>query len=283
MGQGLGALVMVPLTQVLIGQIGWRSTFVVSACVILAAVVPSNALLQRWRPEEVGQFPDGEAMPLQASQGHGDSPSTQQESDGDSTLYATIRSFPFWGITCGHLALGTAVFMINTHMVAHLVSSGLDKLLAAFVFGLIGFIRIGGTLFWGFVSDRLGRNGAYAVATGVVLLGLSLVIAIRVDSPMWFVYLAAVLYSIGHSAGTPTYGAVIADVFSGRQIGLIFGLVEVSFGLGSAFGAWAGGYLFDLTGSYRWAFAFCLLCFALSALAIHACFRWQNRNAISAH
>jgi hypothetical protein len=32
---------------------------------------------------------------------------------------------------------------------------------------------------------------------------------------MWFVYLAAVLFSIGHSAGTPTYGAVIADIFSG--------------------------------------------------------------------
>jgi MFS family permease len=168
--------------------------------------------------------------------------------------------------------------MINTHMVAHLVSCGLDKLVAAFVFGLVGFIRIGGTLFWGFVSDRLGRNGAYAIATGVVLLGLSFVIAIRVGSPMWFVYLAAVIYSIGHSAGTPTYGAVIADVFSGRQIGLIFGLVEVSFGLGSAFGAWAGGYLFDITGSYRWAFAFCLLCFALSALAVHACIRWQNRE-----
>jgi MFS family permease len=269
---------MVPLTQLLIGQIGWRSTFVVSASLILAAVVPSNALLQRRRPEEVGQFPDGEAMPPHAGQGRGNSHSTQQESESDWTLRQTIRSFPFWGITCGHLALGTAVFMINTHLVAHLVSSGLDKLLAAFVFGLIGFIRIGGTVFWGFVSDRVGRNGAYAIATSVVLLGLSLVIAIRTDSPMWFVYLAAVLYSIGHSAGTPTYGAVIADVFSGRRIGLIFGLVEVSFGLGSAFGAWLGGYLFDVTGSYRWAFGFCLFCFALSALAIHACIRWQKRR-----
>jgi MFS family permease len=244
----------------------------------VVAVVPGNALLQRRRPEEMGQFPDGEAMPPQDSHGHSHSHSTKDESDSGLTLSATVRSFPFWCLTCGHLALGTAVFMINTHMVAHLVSCGLDKLVAAFVFGLIGFIRIGGTLFWGFVSDRLGRNGAYAIATGVVLLGLSLVIAIRVGSPMWFVYLAAVLYSIGHSAGTPTYGAIIADVFSGRRIGLIFGLVEVSFGLGSGFGAWAGGYLFDVTGSYRWAFAFCLFCFALSTLAVHACTRWQNRQ-----
>jgi MFS family permease len=222
-------------------------------------------------------------MPSQGGQSHRDPPSSKYESNSGSTLYATIRSFPFWGITCGHLALGTAVFMINTHMVAHLVACGLDKLAAAFVFGLVGFIRIGGTLFWGFVSDRLGRNRGYAIATAVVLLGLSFVIAIRVDSPMWFVYLAGVIYSIGHSAGTPTYGAVIADVFSGRRIGLIFGLVEVSFGLGSALGAWAGGYFFDVTGSYRWAFTLCLLCFALSALAIHACTKWQQREAWGAH
>jgi MFS family permease len=278
MGQGFGALIMVPLTQFLIDEIGWRSTFVVTASLILVAVVPGNALFQRWRPEEVGQFPDGEAMPSQAAYVGRQPHSTGRENDPGSTWSATIRSFPFWSLISGHLALGTAVFMINTHMVAHLVSVGLDKLVAAFVFGLIGFIRIGGTLFWGFVSDRLGRNQAYAVSVGVVLVGLGSVIAIRADSPMWFVYLAAVIYSIGHSAGTPTYGAVIADVFSGRRVGLMFGLLEVGFGLGSAIGAWAGGYLFDVLGSYRWAFGFCLFCFVISALAIHACIKWQSRK-----
>lgn len=277
MGQGLGALIMVPFTQFLIGEIGWRSTFIVSAWLIMIAVVPGNALFQRRRPEDIGQIPDGE--PMAASQGRGRSRAhLSTETDTDVPLSSTIRSFPFWCMAGGHLALGTAVFMINTHIVAHLVSTGLDKLLAAFVFGLIGFIRIGGTAFWGLVSDRLGRNTAYWIATAVVLLGLGLVIAIRVGSPMWFVYLAAVVYSVGHSAGNPTYGAVIADLFTGRRIGLIFGLVEVTFGLGSALGAWAGGYLFDITGSYRWPFSLCLLCFALSALAIDACARWQKRD-----
>ena len=170
--------------------------------------------------------------------------------------------------------------MINTHIVAHLVSLGLDKLVAAFVAGLIGFVRIGGTALWGFVSDRLGRDRAYGVAVLVTLIGLGCLIAIPLDSAIWFVYFAAVLYSIGHSAGTPIYGAVIADTFSGRKIGLIFGFLEIGFGLGSAFGAWFGGYLFDVTGSYRWPFSLCLLCFAISGLAIHACLKWQIRQAL---
>ncbi|MGE5304405.1 MAG: MFS transporter [Alphaproteobacteria bacterium] len=278
MGQGLGALVMVPMTQYLISEIGWRNTFMITASLILVLIVPANALLQRRRPEEVDQFPDGGNVPAADPIGsHGSS--RNPGSSRQWTLSSAAASFPFWSIIIGHLGLGTALFMINTHLVAHLVSRGLDKLLAAFVFGLIGFMRIGGTLIWGFASDRLGRDLAYAIATGIVLLGLGCVIAIPVGSPMWFVYLAAVIYSIGYSAGNPTYGAVIADIFSGRRIGFIFGFLEVSFGLGSALGAWLGGFLFDVTGSYRWPFAFCLLCFAVSALAIHACIKWQNRQS----
>jgi MFS family permease len=188
-------------------------------------------------------------------------------------------SFPFWCITIGHLALGTALFMINTHIVAHLVSLRFDKLTAAFVAGLIGFVRIGGTVVWGLVSDKLGRDSAYGAAIVVTLAGLSCLIAISPTSSLAFVYVAAVLYSIGHSAGNPTYGSVIADIFSGPRVGLIFGFLEISFGLGSAFGAWIGGYLFDLTGSYRWAFSLCLLCFAVSGFAIHACLKWQTRHS----
>ena len=273
MGQGLGALIMVPLTQTLIDKVGWRSTFMITATVILLALVPANALLQRRSPQDVGQFPDGgPGAPSDTSGKHG----KHTEPDNWSFREA-LASFPFWCITIGQLALGTALFLINTHFVAHLVSLGYDKLLAAFIFGLIGFVRIGGTVLWGFVSDKIGRGRAYDAAILVTLMGLSFLITISMSSAMWFVYFAAVLYSIGHSAGNPIYGSVIADIFSGRKVGLIFGLLEVSFGLGSAFGAWIGGFLFDVTGSYAWPFSLCLLCFAISGLAVHACLRWRSR------
>ena len=44
--------------------------------------------------------------------------------------------------------------------------------------------------------------------------------AMPLGAPLWYAYLTAVLYSIGHSAGNPTYGSVIGDIFSGRKIGL---------------------------------------------------------------
>jgi len=276
MGQGVGALVMVPLTQLLIDQVGWRWTYIVTGSLLLLVLVPANALFQRRAPQDMGQFPDGDdASPAESTGRH----SAKHAAPRDWTLGEAARSFPFWCITIGHLALGTALFLINTHVIAHFVAVGYEKLAASFYFGLIGFIRIGATIVWGSISDRLGRSEAYGVATLVTALGVGCMIAMTVDAPLWLVYLAILLYGIGHSAGNPTYGAVIGDIFSGPKIGLIFGFLEISFGLGSAFGSWIGGYLFDATGSYAWSFGVCLACFIVSGLAIHACVRWHARES----
>ena len=275
MGQGVGALIMVPVTQLLIDAVGWRWTYAVTGGLMLLLLVPANALFQRRSPQDVGQFPDGDTAPTSEIPGRR---AAQQRARRDWTLGEAARSFPFWCITVGHLALGTALFMINTHAIAHFVAVGYEKLAASFYFGLIGFIRIGATIVWGSVSDRLGRSEAYGIATLVTALGVGCMIAMTSGAPLWLVYLTIALYGIGHSAGNPTYGAVIGDIFSGQKIGLIFGFLEISFGLGSAFGSWIGGYLFDATGSYAWALAVCLVCFMISGLAIHACVRWHSHE-----
>jgi MFS family permease len=275
MGQGVGALVMVPLTQILIDNVGWRWTYVATGSLLLLILVPANAIFQRRAPQDVGQFPDGDnSSPAQNPDRH----STKHAGERDWTLGEAVRSFPFWCITVGHLALGTALFLINTPAIAHFVAVGYEKLAASFYFGLIGFIRIGATIIWGSLSDRLGRSKAYGLATTVTALGVVGMIVMTFGAPLWLVYLTIALYGIGHSAGNPTYGAVIGDIFSGRKIGLIFGFLEISFGFGSAFGSWIGGYLFDTNGTYAWSFAVCLLCFTISGLAIHACVRWHARQ-----
>src|SRR6185369_845309 len=170
MGQGVGALVMVPLTQLLIDRIGWRCTYIVTGGLLLLILAPANAIFQRRTPQEVGQFPDGEQTPATENPGRH---SAKHSGGRDWTLGEAVRSFPFWCITIGHLALGTALFLINTHVIAHFVAVGYEKLAASFYFGLIGFIRIGATIIWGSLSDRLGRSKAYGVATAVTALGVA--------------------------------------------------------------------------------------------------------------
>ena len=45
-----------------------------------------------------------------------------------------------------------------------------------------------------------------------------------------------------------------ADLFPGRHLGAILGVITIGAGIGSAVGSWAAGWIFDISGSYRLAF-----------------------------
>jgi MFS family permease len=242
---------------------------------ILLTVIPTNAIFQRRTPAEVGQLPDGEAFAADEKPSARKTVAIKQ----DWTLSKAVRSAPFWMIAAGHLALGTGLFIVYTHLVAHLVEQGFEKLSAAFALGMIGLMRVAGTFVWGYTSDRLGRQKAYGLSVLITLAGLICLLRIDAGSPLWFTYMGVVLYGTGHSAGNPTYGAVIGDIFSGKNIGTILGFLEITFGIGMALGSWSGGTIFDVTESYRWAFALSVICFVVSFLAIQASATWHQKQA----
>ena len=278
MGMGLGTLILVPFTQVLITHFGWRSAFMVIAGLGLITVVPANAYFQRRSPNEVGQYPDGALEPPTQ---HAHVLAKKPQGRRQWTIQSAFRSLPFWTITTSHLALGTGVSMFYTHVVAYLVHQGFEKLVSASIFGLIGLMRFGGTMMWGYVSDRLGRTQAYGISTAINVFGLAFLLAVSPGSPDWFAYAFAILFGIGHSAGNPILATTIADIFAGNKIGTIYGFLEISFGIGMAFGAWFGGYVYDLTGSYRWAFAVGLTAFVISYLAVRLSMAWHQRDLAS--
>ncbi|MEE8075135.1 MAG: MFS transporter [Candidatus Binatia bacterium] len=275
MGLGLGILILVPLTQILISEYGWRSAFMILAGLILCTSVPINALFQRRYPEEMGQIPDGHAT--QSEDYSGEFPK-RPLGTRQWTLKDALRSYPYWSITGGHLVLGAGLSMLYTHLVAYLVNEGIDKLTAAFILGLVGLTRIPGTILWGLVSDRLGRDKAYAIATFLTLAGIVCLIKLNSSTSHWYIYTFAILFGVGHSAGNLTYGSTIADIFGGSTVGTILGFLEISFGMGMAFGPWFGGFIYDITGSYRWAFLFALLTFLTSYLAVYAALSWHYRE-----
>jgi len=275
MGMGLGALILVPLAQVLITRFGWRSAFMVIAGLGLSTVVPANALFQRHSPNEVGQYPDGAPnLPSRETEALSKNPQGRRQ----WTMQSAFRSFPFWTITTNHLALGTGLSLFYTHVVAYLVHQGFEKLVSASIFGMVGLMRFGGTMMWGYVSDRLGRTQAYGISTAINASGLAFLLAVSPISPAWYAYAFAILFGIGHSAGNPTSATTIADIFAGNKIGTIYGFLEISFGIGMAFGAWFGGYVYDVTGSYRWAFTVGLLSFVISYLAVRLSMAWHQRD-----
>jgi len=275
MGFGMGILIVVPAVTVLIAWFGWRAALVVAGSTVLLIVVPLNAVLQRRRPEDIGQVPDGAVTTTTAetiASPH------RGPSVNDWTLQSALASFPFWSIAVGHLMLGTGLSLMYTHVVAHMINAGLDTLAAASIFALVGAARIPGTVIWGYVSDHLGRARAYGLGTLMTLGGIGVLISVAPGVPTWWLYVFIVLYGLGHSSADPTYGATIADIFGGKKVGTIFGFLEITFGLGMAFGPWFGGFVHDVTGSYDYALVLGLVCFFLSYMSIYISMIWQRRG-----
>lgn len=256
-GIGLGIVVFVPLSQHVISTAGWRSAYLLLAAMSLVGIVPQAALLGVKRPEELGLKPDGAAGGKAIA-----SPKPQRLPEVVDRGWASrpwsvgsaIRTNRFWLLTA---ALALAVLthqMMFVHQAAYLVDGGYDKMLAASVVGLVGFLSMLGKVFWGEMGDRLGRERAFSLGNGVLALSILVLVATRIAPSTELVLLYALVFALGYAATPPLLSTAAADIFQGRSFGSIYGLICVGQGFGSAFGAWMAGYIFDTTGSYVIAF-----------------------------
>jgi predicted MFS family arabinose efflux permease len=99
--------------------------------------------------------------------------------------------------------------------------------------------------------------GSFSLAIGVLVLAGK-----YPASALPFYY--AVLLGIGYAITSPITPAIASDLFAGPGFSTIFGASHCALGFGTALGAWAGGEIFDQTGSYAAALwgAFSLTCFS---------------------
>ena len=62
--------------------------------------------------------------------------------------------------------------------------------------------------------------------------------------------------------------SISGDLYKGKNFGLIYGMVEGNIGIGAAVGTWVGGYIFDQTQNYLWAFILAILISFISILLV---------------
>jgi len=121
--------------------------------------------------------------------------------------------------------------------------------------------------FFGAMADRYGAGRLGAVYTkkyllAGVYLARSVVIALFALLPLssFTVYAFGITFGMLYLSTVPLTNGLIADIFGVRHLAMLSGLVFFSHQIGSFFGAWLGGRLFDLSGSYGvvWSMAIAL-------------------------
>jgi MFS family permease len=266
-GMGLGTFALVPLAQYLISFWGWRTSFVMLAAIVFVLLVPPSFIFLRHKPSDLnlqpdgaveGEVPKGKRVEI-VDPGWAETAWTLKRAFG-TTRYWALLAFAFFSIT--------PVYLMVVHSVRFLVDQGLHKMSAAFILALVGIVSLGMRIFWGWLSDRIGREPTSCAGAFFIALSSASLIFLEVTGRTGLAYAFAIFLGMGWGVTAPMFITISADLFQGKRFGLIYGVVEGVIGGGCAFGAWFGGFIFDKFHSYQGAFILSTIFALLSCLFV---------------
>jgi MFS family permease len=255
-----GQMLIVPLSMLLISFYGWRSSFLWLGVGILVLALPVILAFVRDDPADKGLKPYGAGTASGAAFG--------AVADTRRVPVSEAMQVPaFWLLAstffvCGYTSNG----LVLTHLVPHAAEHGFSEMHAAQALGLMGAMNIVGTVLSGWICDRFGRKGPLAFYYGV--RGLSLIFLLYVwNVPSLHIF--AAIFGLNYISTVPPTTTMTANIFGRLSVGTLSGWIFFSHQVGSAIGAWAGGAIFDATGSYSWAFlSAAVLAFVASGLSL---------------
>ena len=230
-GNYLAGTIWPAVVQSLISAFGWRWTHIGIGLFCIATVLPLSLLLRRRASLEA-------ATPAAA----GRAPVIVPVSPNALQALLTIAG----------LACCIAMSMPQVHIVAYCgdlgygVARGAEMLSLMLGFGVIS--RLGS----GFIADRIG--GLPTLLLGSALQMAALVIYLGLNG-LTSLYVVSALFGLFQGGIVPSYAIIIREYFPAREAAARFGIVIMATLVGMALGGWMSGVIFDLTGSYRAAFA----------------------------
>jgi len=236
-----GQFALLPLALFLISGVGWYSALIALSLAV-ALMMPASL---------------GVADRGYSGSGH---------IGGVSLKEAVAEAFAhkgFWLLGVGYFACGFQVVFIGTHFPAFLMDQGLTARDGTISLALIGLFNIFGSYLAGQLGGRFSKtyllSGLYA-ARGVA-------IALLISFPLtpWSAYLFAATMGFFWLGTVPLTNGVVAGIFGVKHLAMLSGFVFFFHQLGSFFGGWLGGYVFDHTGSYRVVW---LIAIALSVVSV---------------
>jgi MFS family permease len=237
-----GQFLFSPIAVGLMGAVGWHSTLLIFAAIVLLIVPLAFAL----------------AAPKTAPSGAVPSQSYRQ------ALGEAFGHRSYVLLVVGFFACGFQLFFITVHLPAYLVDRGLSVDIGAWTIGVIGLFNIIGSVAAGWLSGRMSKR--YLLSAIYFIRSLAILVFIMLPaSPASAIVFGAVMGLLWLSTVPPTSGLVVV-MFGTRWLAMLFGFAFFSHQVGGFLGVWLGGLVFESTGSYNVVWWLAILFGVLSAL-----------------
>ena len=251
-GTGVGTIIMPPLARWLISNYGWRVSYSVVGIIALVSIILVAQFLKR-DPAQIGQLPYGADKVREDSSNLG--------ARGFSLEEAT-HTGQFWLLCIISVCLWLSVGIIMAHIVIHATGLGISPASATTILVLIGAATMSGRVIMGSIADKIGNKSALIISFTIMSASF---LWLMVAKEAWMFYLFAAIFGFAYGALSPLISPMVAELFGLGSHGAILGVTFAVGMIGEAFGPVSAGRIFDVTGSYQWAF---LICATLSVIGI---------------
>jgi predicted MFS family arabinose efflux permease len=224
----VGTLLTAPISAYLLDHGGWRAG--VWALAILAiAMLPAA-----WIASRADQLPN--SVPA----------------DRDLTLRTALveaRRHPGYVVMAiAFFVCGLQLVFLTTHLPTYLAQCGMDASYSALALMLVGGFNILSSWLFGWLGDRYPKR----LLLGGIYLLRSIALALFFlfpPTPLSVILFGAVMGVLWLGV-IPLVNGLVVQIFGLRFLSTLTGIAFMSHQAGSFLGAWGGGYLFDLMGSY---------------------------------
>ncbi|KAA1301158.1 MAG: MFS transporter [SAR202 cluster bacterium] len=236
------------MASILIGIYGWQVAWhLLGVGVWVIALLPVFLFLAE-TPESVGLLPDGENESLLENETV--KPAAEKE-EVNWTLREALKTVALWQLAIA----GGLLFIIhsgtNTHMAAFFQDAGLTSNQAAAAVSLNAIFTGLGGLGWGWAIEKIKARYCYAMVAAVMSVCAILFSTADSVTEAW-IYASLFGTALGGMLVVPS--VAMADYFGRGSLGTIRGFTEPFVSFSQAIGALLSGIIFDLTGSYNYAF-----------------------------
>lgn len=242
-GVGVAPMTMSPFAGWLLTAQDWRGAQMTIALLAALVLVPASLLVRQPPAPAAGAL----------------SPAAD---GGGLSLGAALRSTPFIVLALAFFACCAMHSGPIFHTISYAIYCGVPALAAVSIYSLEGLAGLGGRVLLGLLGDRYGAKRV--LVAGLLLQALAAGAFVFASRLAEF-YAVAFFFGFAYGGVMPLYAVLARGYFGPGIMGGVIGAASLISSLGMALGPLAGGWSFDVFGTYTWLYAGS---FAMGLLAV---------------
>jgi predicted MFS family arabinose efflux permease len=227
-GGSLGQVLMVPLAQA-VSQFSGLSASLLTLALVIALAAPLGILLDGGS-HSANAMPEAPPLPLQRA------------------LRQALSHRGYRLLTLGFFTCGFQLAFIATHLPGYLALCHMPIGLGATALALIGLFNMVGSWSCGWLGGRFKQQ--HVLGWLYLIRGIAIGAFFLLPKTETSVVIFAATMGLTWLGTVPLTSGLVAKVFGVTHLGTLFGICFLSHQIGSFLGAWLGGFVFDMTGSY---------------------------------